>query len=255
MVSEPLTILLVEDDWSVRSAVRDYLAKHGMAVHEADCRAEALTLASTICPDVAVIDIVLPEETGGRADFERHIGIELARALRTQFLQMGIVFLSAYIDRGPEVIRLYLDGHDRIVYLLKGSKPRDLLNAIHTVTSGLSGLEIASGVQTVNKTGANVAFEALSDEEKAYIVAALNNLDCLSEPEWRVFEAIGKCRTRRQAAKELSLGTKTISSHMDAIYDKLELRGANLNQLMLLAKIHLLHTVQRKETHSEHRDR
>jgi two-component system invasion response regulator UvrY len=251
-VSEPLTILLVEDDWSVRSAVRDYLAKREMAVYEADCMEAALAVTDTIQPDAAVIDIVLPEEAGARADFDRHIGIETARSLRARFPQMGIVFLSAYMDRGPEVIQLYMDGHDRIVYLLKGSKPRDLLDAIHTVTEGLSALEIASGVQTTHKTAFDLAVETLGDEEKVYIVTALDKLETLSEPEWRVFRAIGRCRTRQQAAKELSVGIKTISSHMDAIYDKLSLRDGNLNQLMLLAKIHLLRCLQREETNSKH---
>lgn len=249
---EPLTILLVEDDWSVRNALRDYLAKRDMAVYEADCLEAALAVPDTIRPDVAVIDIVLPEEAGKRADFDRHVGIEAARSLRARFPQMGIVFLSAYMDRGPEVIQLYMDGHDRIVYLLKGSKPRDLLDAIHTVTEGSSALEIALGIQTTHKTAYDLAVETLGNEEKVHIVTALDQLEALSEPEWRVFEAVGRCRTRQQAAKELAIGTKTISSHMDAIYDKLGLRDGNLNQLMLLAKIHLLHCLQHKETNSKH---
>ena len=250
-MSEPLTILLVEDDWSVRSAVRDYLTKRDMAVHEADCLEAALAMSDTIRPDVAVIDIVLPEQAGARADFDHHIGIELARGLRARFPQMGIVFLSAYMDRGPEVIRLYMDGHDRIVYLLKGSKPQDLLDAIRTVTEGLSALEIAPGIQNTHRTAFDLAVETLNREEKAHIVTALDKLETLSDPEWRVFDTIGRCRTRQQAARELSIGTKTISSHMDAIYDKLSLRSGNLNQLMLLAKIHLLLDLRSKEANAK----
>lgn len=250
-MSEPLTILLVEDDWSVRSAVRDYLIKREMAVYEADCLETALAVTDTIQPDAAVIDIVLPEEAGARADFDRHTGIEVARTLRARFPHMGIVFLSAYMDRGPEVIQLYMDGHDRIVYLLKGSKPRDLLDAIHTVTEGLSALEIAPGIQTKHKTAFDLALDMLGNEEKLRIVTALNQLETLSEPEWRVFEAIGRCRPRQQAARELSIGTKTVSSHMDTIYEKLSLRDGSLNQLMLLAKIHLLHCLQHLDASSK----
>jgi DNA-binding response OmpR family regulator len=46
-MSLPLKMLLVEDDWSVRSAVRDYLARHDMHVLEADCLETALEVAST----------------------------------------------------------------------------------------------------------------------------------------------------------------------------------------------------------------
>jgi DNA-binding NarL/FixJ family response regulator len=166
---------------------------------------------------------------------------------------MGIVFLSAYMDRGPEVIRLFMDGHDRIVYLLKGSKPKELLDSIHKVSKGLSALEIAIGVQTTHKTAFDLALQRLTTEETMYVTTALNHLADLSEPEWRVFESVGSCRSRQHAARELDLGASTISTHMDTIYDKLHLRdkNASLNQLMLLAKIHLLHHLRQTEVDSE----
>jgi CheY-like chemotaxis protein len=119
----PLKVLLVEDDWSVRSAVRDYLEKHEFLITEASSSHSALELAGEVLPDVAVIDIVLPEEDGGRANFNQDTGIMLARRLREHIPQVGVVFLSAYFDRGPEVARMFMDGHDRIVYLLKGVPP------------------------------------------------------------------------------------------------------------------------------------
>lgn len=252
-MSQPLKVLIVEDDWAVREAVHDYLIRHGMVVSEADSLEAALTIAQDFQPDVAVVDIVFPERGGELADFGQHMGIRVARQLRERFPPMGIVFLSAYMDRGPEVIRLFLDGHDRIVYLLKGSKPQELLDAIHKVTKGLSALEIAAGVQTTHKIGFDLAMEMLTEEEKAYVTTALECLETLREPEWRVFESIGSCRVRQQAASELKLSTSTISTHMDAIYDKLHLREKNskLNQLMLLAKIHLLHRLRQAETDSQ----
>jgi DNA-binding NarL/FixJ family response regulator len=241
-----LKVLLVEDDWSVRKAVRDYLLKRGMAVWEANCLEAALEVAATAAPDVAVIDIVLPTCEGERADFDQHVGIEVARRLRERFPQMGIVFLSAYVDRGPEVVQLFMDGHDRIVYLLKGSKPQALLDAIRKVAGGLSALEIAAGVMTVQHTAVDRALATLTEEEQACVERALEAIETLSEPELDVFEVIGGCRTRRQAAQELEVSTKTIGSHMDAIYSKLYLRQAHpgLNQLALLAKIHLAYQLQ-----------
>jgi DNA-binding NarL/FixJ family response regulator len=247
---QPLTVLLVEDDWSVRSAVRDYLIKRQMRVLEADCLASALIIADTTEPDVAVVDIVLPGRAGERADFEKHVGIEAARQLRERFPRLGIVFLSAYMDRGPEVIQLFMDGHDRIVYLLKGSKPQELLEAIHEVARGLSALKIAPGVQAARRTVFDWALETLTAEERTCATIALDSLNSLSEPERCVFEAVGECRTRQGAAKKLSVSARTVSSHMDAVYDKMGLReaSAELNQLALLAKIHLLYCLQQLET-------
>lgn len=238
-----LRVLLVEDDWSVRNAVRDYLVKRDMAVFESSCLEAALNIAETARPDVAVIDIVLPKRADERANFDQHVGIEVARHLRERFPHVGIVFLSAYVDRGPQVVQLFISGHDRIVYLLKGSKPQALLDAIYKVAGGTSALEIAAGVKTAQHSLSEQALKFLTAEERACVKEAVRRIDSLSEPEKLVFEAVGACRTRRQAAQELNISTKTIGSHMEAIYRKLHIRKAyaGLNQLALLAKIHLVY--------------
>ncbi len=244
-MDHPLTVLLVEDDWSVRSAVRDYLTRREMVVCEADCLATALAVAEAARPDVAVLDIVLPERAGEQADFDRHVGVEVARRLREQSPRLGIVFLSAYADRGPEVVQLFMEGNDRIVYLLKGSKPQELLDAIHTVARNLPVLNLM-GVRPVRTTAFDLALDTLTGEERAYVITALGRLDTLSEPEKRVFEMVGGCRTHKQAAEKLALAPKTIGSHIDTIYSKLGLREAclGLNPLALLAKIHLLYRLR-----------
>jgi len=253
---QPLNVLLVEDDWSVRNAVRDYLVKHKMSVFEANCLETALTEAEVVQPDVAVIDIVLPAYPDARADFDQHIGIEVARQLRERLPHLGIVFLSAYMDRGPEVLQLFMEGHDRIVYLLKGSKPQELLAAIHEVAGGLSALRIAPGVQMNQRTVLSQALETLTEDERMCTTLALEHLQTLSEPERRVFEAVGRCQTHRSAAQELALSTRTIGSHINTIYEKLHLREAapGLNLAALLAKIHLLYQLQKIATStSNHR--
>jgi DNA-binding NarL/FixJ family response regulator len=242
----PLKVLLVEDDWSVRLAVKEYLTRREFDVAEAASRESALAFASGYQIDVAVIDIVLPDKDGERADFRQDTGIEIALRLRESYPKMGIIFLSAYFDRGPEVARMFIDGHDRIVYLLKGSRPQELFNAIQNLARGGAGLEIASGVQTKRKTFFDSALETLNDAERVCAVAALAHLSELTEPELRVFELIGSCQTRQQAADLLSLSTKTINSHMDSIYSKLCLNelAAGLNPLPLLAKVRMLNKLK-----------
>jgi DNA-binding NarL/FixJ family response regulator len=245
-MSQPIKVLLVEDDWAVRNAVRDYLVRHGLTVCEADSQQTALAQAEIEQPEVAVLDIVLPEKPGDRPAFAEHVGVTVARRLREMLPRLGVVFLSAYVDRGPEVMRLFVDGHDRIVYLLKGSRPEELWNAIHKVARGLSGLEIAAGVRATRQTAFDLALATLSPGERKLTEAALCALSVLSPPERRVFEAVGSCQTHREAAAQLNIAAKTVSSHMDAIYDKLGLRdtGNGLNPLALLAKIHLLAHLQ-----------
>ena len=78
------------------------------------------------------------------------------------------------------------------------------------------------------------------------ITLALTGLPDLSEPERKVFDAIGRCLTRQQAAVELGLSPKTVSSHMEKIYERLNLQNVppGMNTLALLAKLHLLHELQ-----------
>lgn len=251
-MDEPIKVLLVDDDWSVRSAVREYLTRHEMIVVEADCAQTALTAGVAAQPDVVVMDIVLPELPGQRADFDQHTGVDAARRLCQQLPGLGIVFLSAYVDRGAEVVRLFTSGHDRIVYLLKGSKPQELLDAIHTVARKLPVLNLV-GVLPARTTAFDLAWETLTDDEKSCVAEALARLKTLSDPEWRVFQAIGGCLTHKQAAEHLKLSAKTVSYHVDIIYDKLGLREVNhgLNQLMVLAKVYLLHCVRRAETNGK----
>mgnify|MGYP001040951917 FL=1 len=242
----PLKVLLVEDDWMVRSAVQQYLAGHGLQVSEADSLESSLQVIEHCTPDVAVIDIVLPEKSDQRADFQQHVGIEIARRLRQQIPKIGIVFLSAYIDRGPEVVQMFMEGHEQITYLLKGCKPQELLRSIQRVGSGSSGLEIAPGVQSRRKTPFDLAMSQLSPEERDVLSIALEGLSDLSEPERKVFDAIGCCLSRQQAADTLCLSPKTVSSHMETIYDRLHLGQVpnGMNTLALLAKLHLLHRLQ-----------
>lgn len=249
---EPIKVLLVDDDWSVRSAVCEYLTRHEMVVCEAECAETALAVGVIEQPDVVVMDIVLPEQPGQRADFDQHTGIDAARRMRQLLPALGIVFLSAYVDCGTEVVRLFSTGHDRIVYLLKGSKPQELLDAIHTVARSLPVLSLV-GVRPPRATAFDLACDTLAGEEKTCVMGALAHIDSLSEPEWRVLQALGGCLTHKGAADRLGLSVKTVSYHVDSIYDKLGLREANLglNQLMVVAKVHLLHLLQQAETNKK----
>lgn len=247
-MARPIKVLLVDDDWSVRGAVCDYLTRHEMTVTQADSVAAALTMGAAERPDVVVMDIVLPREPGERADFDQHAGVDAARQLRDILPGLGIVFLSAYVDRGAEVMQLFKAGHDRIVYLLKGSRPQELLDAIHAVTRNLPILNLV-GVRPERTTAFDRACEALTEDEKRYALAALAQLGTLSAPEWRVFTAIGSSLTHKEAADRLGLSAKTVAFHVDNIYEKLGLREAapGLNQSMLLAKVHLLQLLKRGE--------
>ncbi len=129
----PLTVLIVEDHWTVRKSMHEYLEENLITVHQADSHNDALSQFAEIgdTVDVAVIDIVLPLESGGRANSRQSLGVETTRQLLAAKPNIGIVFYSSYEDRRAEVFELDGAGTGSIVYLHKGSRPQDLLDAIH----------------------------------------------------------------------------------------------------------------------------
>ncbi len=73
----PLTVLIVEDHWTVRKSMHEYLEENLITVHQADSHNDALSQFAEIgdTVDVAVIDIVLPLESGGRANSRQSLGV------------------------------------------------------------------------------------------------------------------------------------------------------------------------------------
>jgi CheY-like chemotaxis protein len=85
------TILLAEDEQDVREVAREFLESGGYTVIEAHNGAEALRLATELQAsiDLLVTDMVMPGMTGK----------ELARRMRLQHSEMGVVYMSGYSEQ------------------------------------------------------------------------------------------------------------------------------------------------------------
>ena len=64
MQPQPATILIVEDHRNTRTFLADNLSADGYELLEADCAADAKRLMETSCPDLAIIDLGLPDRDG-----------------------------------------------------------------------------------------------------------------------------------------------------------------------------------------------
>ncbi len=85
MTRQDATILVVDDDPSLRKAIAGMLAAGGYACAEATDGAEAVRICGTIAPDLLVLDVMMPELDG----------FGVVRALRAQGNQVPILVLSA----------------------------------------------------------------------------------------------------------------------------------------------------------------
>ena len=120
----PIRILLAEDHVMVRQGLRVLLEQAGMVViGEASDGPEALRLAHTHQPEVAVLDIAMPHLNG----------LETARRLREAVPQTKIIVLTMHTEE-PYVLEALQAG--AVGYVLKTQAAADIVQAIHTAVQG-----------------------------------------------------------------------------------------------------------------------
>ena len=106
-------ILIAEDDRDIRDLLRLYLEGEGYRVLEAENGAQALTLAREQTPDMAILDVMMPEMNG----------FELTRALR-RYSDIPILILSARSQDNDKILGLNLGADD---YIAKPFNPVEIV--------------------------------------------------------------------------------------------------------------------------------
>jgi DNA-binding NarL/FixJ family response regulator len=229
MAGERLKVLICDDDALMRGGMLPFLAGLGMEVLEAGSGHEGLELALREKPDVAVLDIVMPEEPGGPRDFERSIGLEVARKIKAALPTTGIVIFSAYEDRGADVWDLVRSGVKGVVYLLKGALPDELAVAIRSAARGRVSIDGDVDIERTT-SAAHGLVEMLSSEERSWVELALQNLEALSAREREVLGLLAESRTVEGVASQLHLAPSTVTNTINSIYSKLGLSGVDESQ-------------------------
>ncbi len=122
-------MLVVDDDPSVRSLLREYLEEHGYTVAEAGSGAEMREQIGRELPDAVLLDIRLPGEDG----------LVLARYLREHH-EVGIIMVTASGDVVDRVVGLELGADD---YIAKPFDLRELLARLKSVLRRLQAKPLA----------------------------------------------------------------------------------------------------------------
>ncbi len=200
MAEEPDTIdvFLLDDHEVVRRGVADVLgADPGIAVvGEAKNAAEALARVPALKPDVAILDVRLPDGDG----------VSVCRDLRSSMPELKVIMLTSYSD-DEALFEAILAGASG--YLLKQILGSDLVTGVRTVAAGGSLLD---------PTAATAVMERLRRAaEPAGPVATL------SEQERTVLELIGEGLTNRQIGERMFLAEKTVKNYVSHLLAKLGL--------------------------------
>jgi len=198
-MTEQINVILADDHAVVRQGIRRFLEEDPAidVVAEASDGAEAVRLVEEHRPDVAVLDIRMPEVTG----------VEATRRIKARFPETRVLILTAY-DDDPYVFALLEAGADG--YVLKTASADQLVDAVRTVYRGESALspEIASKVVR-QATGRRPA-------------SAADQIEPLTPREIEVLRLVAQGMTNREVGQELGISHRTVQGHLASTYDKLD---------------------------------
>ncbi|SFU02513.1 two component transcriptional regulator, LuxR family [Geodermatophilus amargosae] len=192
------TVFVLDDHEVVRRGVAAVLgaAPDLTVVGEAGTAAEALARVPALHPDVAVIDVRLPDGDG----------ITVGRELRSRVPGLALVVLTSYSD-DEALVDAILAGASG--YLLKQVLGRDLVEGVRTVAAGGSLLD---------PTATAAVFARLRRA-----VEAPGPVTRLSGQERAVLQLIGEGLTNRQIGQRMFLAEKTVKNHVSHLLAKLGL--------------------------------
>ena len=193
-----IRVFLLDDHEVVRRGVADILSGHPdiTVVGEGKNAAEAMSRVPALRPDVAILDVRLPDGDG----------VTVCRDLRAQLPDLGVVMLTSYSD-DEALFQAILAG--AAGYLLKQILGQDLVTAVRTVAAGGSLLDPAA-------TTAVLARMRRATEPAGPLAG-------LSEQERTVLDLIGQGLTNRQIGARMFLAEKTVKNYVSHILAKLGL--------------------------------
>jgi len=194
--SAPIKVFLLDDHEIVRRGVKDLLeAEPGITViGEAGTAASALARIPALKPDVAVLDVRLPDGDG----------VSVCRDIRSQLPEVACLMLTSFGDDEAlfDAIMAGAAG-----YVLKQIRGTDLVGAVKTVAAGRSLLDPEAASRVMAR---------MRDQSRRS-----DPLAALTGQERKILELIGEGLTNRQIGERLFLAEKTVKNYVSALFAKL----------------------------------
>lgn len=208
---EPIHILLADDHTVMRRGLRLLLESQPefSVVAEASDGRQAVQQAEATQPDVAVVDIAMPNLSG----------IEAAQRIAADLPQTAIVILSMHSDEGYVLRALKVGAKG---YLLKDSAEGDLIEAIKAVHQGktffspeITKMLVEDYVREIRTRGAEDSYDLLTSRER------------------EILQLVAERRSNKEIAQALNLSPYTVETHRRNLQEKLNLHS--LAELILYA--------------------
>src|SRR5580658_7333839 len=192
----PIGVFLLDDHEIVRRGVKELLETEPdiKVIGEAGTAASALARIPALRPDVAVLDVRLPDGDG----------VSVCRDIRSQMPEVACLMLTSFGDDEAlfDAIMAGAAG-----YVLKQIRGTDLVGAVRTVAAGKSLLDPEAASRVMRR---------MRDQAQR-----TDPLSELTTQERRILELIGEGLTNRQIGERIYLAEKTVKNYVSALFTKL----------------------------------
>ncbi|MEU2266711.1 response regulator transcription factor [Streptomyces olindensis] len=196
----PIRVFLLDDHEVVRRGVHDLLDDEPdiTVVGEAATAEQALVRVPALRPQVAVLDVHLPDGDG----------VSVCRELRSRLPELACLMLTSFDDEEALLDSIMAGASGYVLKQIQGS---DLVSAVRTVARGQSLLDPAATTKLMARL--REGGEQHEEEPEA--------LPGLTAREREILALIGDGFTNRQIGQRLYLAEKTVKNHISRLLAKL----------------------------------
>ncbi|WP_062436687.1 response regulator transcription factor [Herbidospora daliensis] len=194
-----IRVFLVDDHEVVRRGVAALLGSEDdiEVIGEAGTAESAIARIPALRPDVAVLDVRLPDGSG----------VEVCREVRNRVPGLACLMLTSYAD-DEALFQAVMAG--AAGYVLKQIHGSDLVGAVRTVAGGQSLMDPQTTAAMLHR---------LRDD-----AARKDPLAALTDQERRILEYIGDGLTNRQIGERMFLAEKTVKNYVSVLLTKLSMQ-------------------------------
>lgn len=191
-----IKVFLLDDHEIVRRGVRDMLEAEPdiTVIGEAGTAASAVARVPALRPDVAVLDVRLPDGDG----------VTVCREIRSKMPEIACLMLTSFSDDEALMDAVMAGASGFVLKQIRGS---DLVGAVRTIASGKSLLDSKATEQLMSRLrgapGKKDPLEGLTPQER------------------RILELIGDGLTNRQIGERMFLAEKTVKNYISSLFSKL----------------------------------
>jgi len=191
-----IKVFLMDDHEIVRRGVRELLEASGdiEVVGEAGTAAEAIARIPATRPDVAVLDVRVPDMSG----------VEVCRTIRSHNPEVRCLMLTSYSD-DEALLGAIMAGASG--YVLKQIRGNDLVDAVRSIASGASLLDPAVTARVLERLRSPDPVD--------------ERLARLTVQERRILDLIAEGLSNRQIGTEMNLAEKTVKNYVSNLLSKL----------------------------------